>query len=130
MKNILKGGLGATLILVLFYLAVAHVSSCGNSNSPIPDATNSKLKFTIRLPNDSSVWAGSRPGSLPKVIVNCTTRDCFGAIAPDSASVPSGTPEVEILFTTKDAIPANSVIHLMVYQGQNLSELSKDKKAK
>ena len=131
MKNILKGGLGSAFILVLFYFASVHISSCSNSEPKIPNAKILPSKFPISLGLDTTAGGGSGPGFTPKtiIIVKCAIRNCFGATVPDSAPAPSGSPVMEMLFTTKDSIPANSVIHLMVYQSQDSLASLKDKKA-
>jgi hypothetical protein len=131
MKNILKGGLGATVILVLVYLFSVQVSSCNGRDAKIPDAKGFQQQFPIRIPHDSSAWSGSGTGFVPKaLIVICTTKNCLVTSLPDSTSIPPGNPAMEMLFTTQDAIPAHSVIHLQVFQSPDSSGSLQDKKAK
>jgi hypothetical protein len=122
MKNILKGGLGSASILILFYLASAHVSSCTSRGPKLP----------IRFPNDTTAGAGSKTGLQPKtiIIVKCAINNCYGAVIAGSTPVPPGTLAVDVVFTTKDSIPANSVIRLKVYESQDSAYSSKDDKTK
>jgi hypothetical protein len=122
MKNILKGGLGAALILVLIYLVSIHVSSC----------TSRGLKRPIRFPNDTTVKIGSRPGLQPKaiIIVKCALNNCYGAVIADSAPVPPGTLAVDMVFTMKESIPANSEVRLRVYENQDPAYSSENDKTK
>jgi len=120
MKNILKGGLGATLILVLIYLVSVQVSSC-----------RSKSAKPIRIPIDTTAGGGSKTGLLPKtvIIARCALNNCYGEVVPNSIPVPPGALAVDMVFTLKDSIPANSVIHLLVYESQDSANSSKDDKA-
>jgi len=121
MKNILKGGLGATLILVLIYLVSVCISSCRSRSQKSP----------IRFPFDTTAGVGSKTGLQPRavIIVKCALKNCYGAVIGDSTPVPPGAPAVDVVFTMKDSIPANSVIRVKVYESQDSAYSSRDDKA-
>jgi hypothetical protein len=118
MKHILNGVPGAACILIIFCLSIVHLSSC-NNEPKIPV----KVKLPIRLPihwNDSSALGGSGTGLKTKaVVVLCGAKGCLNTPISDSTATPSGTLTMDVVFTTKDSIPANSQVHLQIYQTQD-----------
>jgi hypothetical protein len=123
MKHILNGVPGAACILIIFCLSSVYLSSC--SNEPKFPVT---VKLPIRLPihwNDSSAGAGSGTGLKTKVIVVlCGAKGCLNTPLPDPTATPSGTLTMDMVFTTTDSIPANSVVHLKIYQTQDSASSS------
>ena len=115
MKNILKGGLGGASVLALFYLASVHVSSCGNkgSNERVIIGPGKSATLPISLPNDTA-FGGNGSGLIPKVIVICGAKGCYGTTVPDSTPVPPGTVMMEMVFKVTDSIPAHSTVRLQV----------------
>jgi hypothetical protein len=112
MKKNVTGGLAAPSILLLFYLAVVHLSSCSSKRSAVPsDAVKSPINVST---NDTVSVSGGGTGSQPKAVINCITRKCTLTVILDTTTVAPGNQLVNVSWPNKVAIPDGAEIELRI----------------